>query len=92
MIRIKFHSYHWCPSVKLVASFLNKLQKQPERTRKIIFWVVIIAVGLGLGFWWVSSSYRRLKEFKKEEFINNLNLSPLEEGLKDLEKMKDLPR
>ena len=72
--------------------FIKNLQKQPEHIRKIIFWVIIIAVSLGLGFWWINNSYRRLKEFKKEEFINNLNLSPLEEGLKDLEKMKDLPR
>lgn len=67
---------------------LIKLRNQPENVRKIIFWVVLIVISLGLGTWWVNSAYRKIKEFKKEEFFENLDFSPLKEKIQEIPKLE----
>lgn len=66
-------------------SFLRKLQSQPEQTRKIILWSIVVILGLGLAIWWVGSSYQKLKEFKKEEFIEKINLPDFKERIPGIE-------
>lgn len=65
---------------------LQKLQNQPEHIRKVILWTVVIVICLGLLVWWVISSSQKIKEFKKEEFIEQLNFPVLEEELPELPK------
>lgn len=59
--------------------FLNKLQNQPKHIRKIILWVIVIIVALILAIWWIYNSFWKLKNFKEEEFIKELNLPAFEE-------------
>lgn len=57
-----------------MGDFINKLRNQPESTRKLILWVVVLIIGLGLTIWWINNSYRKIKEFPGEEVINKMNL------------------
>ena len=59
--------------------FLKRLQKQPENVRKMILWSIIIIVALILASWWIYNSFAKLKNFKEEEFIKELNLPTFEE-------------
>lgn len=68
--------------------FLTGIQNQPENVKKIIFWIVLIVISLGLGTWWVNFAYRKIKEFKKEEFFENLDFSPLEEKIREIPKLE----
>jgi len=68
--------------------FIKKLREQPESTRKIILWLIIIIMGLGSAVWWINSSYQKIKRFQKEEFIEKLDLTPLEEELKKFPKIE----
>lgn len=68
--------------------FIKKLQKQPEHIRKMILWSVVIIIGLGLIIWWIDRSYRKIKEFDKEGFIERLNIDVLEDQLQDLPKIE----
>ena len=81
-------------------NFLNRLRRQPEHIRKLILWATIIIIGLGLLVWWIHSSYWKIKNFPKEEFIKEVNLPNFEEDkmempevseeeLKELEKIRD---
>ena len=66
---------------------LKRIQNLPERKRKIIFWLILIVVGLGLGFFWIKNFQKALKGFQKEEFIKELKLPKFEE-----EELKSLPQ
>ena len=66
-------------------SFLDKLRNQPESTRKLILWVVVVIIGLGLTIWWINSSYRKIKEFPKEGIIDKMSLPAFEEKLPKME-------
>lgn len=68
--------------------FLRKLQNQPEHIRKIILWGTVVILGLGLAIWWINSSYRSLKGFEKEKFIEKMNLPNFMQGLEDLPEIK----
>lgn len=58
---------------------LNKLRKQPVHIRKLILWIIVIIVALILASWWIYNSFAKLKNFKEEEFIKELNLPGFEE-------------
>ena len=61
---------------------LKKLQNQPESTRKIILWSIIIVIGIGLLFLWSKNFQQKLKNFQIEEFKEELKLPSLEGKLK----------
>jgi len=71
-----------------VTSFLKKLQKQPRYIKKIILWSIVLIVGLVLLIWWIHSSAQKFREFKKEEFIEEINLPSFEEELKEFPKIE----
>jgi len=64
--------------------FLNKVRNQPEHVRKIILWVIVIITALILAGWWIYSSYWKIKNFPKEEFINPVK-KEFFNGVKELE-------
>jgi len=55
-------------------NLLDKIRKKPEKTRKIIFWIIVIIFGLILLVVWITISYKEIANFPKNEFINGLNL------------------
>ena len=59
--------------------FIKKLQKKPEREKKIILWSVLIAVGLLFLSIWVYMSQKNIRELKTEDIIEQMNLPPKEE-------------
>ncbi len=69
-------------------NFLHKLQNLPEQKRKIILWLVLIIVGLGLLSLWVKNFQGKLKSFEVEEFKEELELPLLGEELKKLPKIQ----
>ncbi len=71
-------------------NILKKLQQQSESNRKIILWIIVIIVGLGLAAFWIWNSYREIKEFSKEKFIQELNLPSLDTELEKLPEMGPL--
>jgi cytoskeletal protein RodZ len=68
-------------------SFFKKIQNQPEHTRKIIFWSIIIVVSLILMFWWIKNFQKRLENFKKQEIIEQFKIPSFKEELKGVPKI-----
>jgi len=69
-------------------NFLQKLQNLPERKRKIIFWLIVIIIGIFLFFGWVKSLETKIKSFKTEKIKEELKIPKLEEELKGLQKFE----
>lgn len=63
-------------------NILKKLQKQPEHIRKMILWIAVVVVGLGLAIWWIHSSYWKIKEFQPKEIIKEQWINNIEQQLK----------
>jgi len=43
-------------------NFLEKLRNLPDNRKKIILWVIVIAVGLTMGFFWVNGAIKSLSK------------------------------
>jgi len=68
--------------------FVERLQNLPEEKRKIIFWLIVIIIGLGLLFWWGRITKIRIKSFEPEKFGEELRLPQFEEELEELQKLE----
>ena len=55
-------------------SFLEKIRELPEKTRKIILWVVLIILALIMLSWWIGRIPERLDNFRAGQFIEQLAL------------------
>ena len=71
-----------------INKFIKKLQKLPERTRKVILWSVVILIGLILAILWILNINRVIKNIKKEDLKKELNLEELEENLQEIPKIE----
>lgn len=71
-----------------ISEFLKKIQNQPERIRKVIFWVIIIVLGFAFLFAWVQSLKQRLGAVREEGFWEPLKPPQLEEQFKNLPKIE----
>ena len=69
-------------------NFLKNVQRQPESTRKIILWSVVIVVGLVLFFLWLHITEVRLKNFQKGKIFQNLGTPNFQEGLGSVPAME----
>jgi len=58
--------------------FLEKIQRLPEKKRKVILWSIVTVLAVSLLFWWLNSFQNRVKGFQKEELIEELNLPEIE--------------
>ena len=47
--------------------FLKKIQSQPESTRKLILWAILIIFAFIFLFFWVNTTKNRLKNFQLED-------------------------
>ena len=64
--------------------FFKKLQKLDVFWRKVLVFLVIIGVGIPLSFFTVKNFQKRVKEFDKEKFLENVNLSEIKQGMENL--------
>ena len=59
-----------------------------DRKRKIIFWLIIILVGLSLLIVWLKTTEMRLKRFRAEKLEKELNLPLFRKNLENLPKFE----
>lgn len=68
--------------------FLKLLQNLPLGKRKLVLWLIVGVLGLGLLFWWVEITKERLKKVKGEETKEKFGLPSLQEELNKLPKIE----
>jgi len=56
--------------------FINKLQKLPDKQKKIILWVIVIILAFIMGFFWFKSAINKLE--KLGEAAGNIQLPAIE--------------
>jgi len=69
-------------------SFLKKIQEQPRHIRKIIFWVIVVFLGIIFFIIWFYSTKERLEEAKEKKLFEQLKLPKIEEQLKTIPKVE----
>lgn len=69
-------------------SFLKKIQDQPKRIRKIIFWVIVIIVGTIFVFTFIYSLKVRIEAIKPRKIFEQFKPSTFEEDLKRMPKIE----
>jgi len=67
---------------------MRSIPELSERTRRIIFWTVVIIISLGLLSGWVEITKNRMKSIKGEELKEELGIPHLEEQLKGFPKIE----
>jgi uncharacterized membrane protein YvbJ len=60
--------------------FLSRLQNLPLKKRKIILWLIVSLIALGLLFFWGRGFQNRIKDIQVEKFIEDLNFPDLKNG------------
>ncbi len=68
--------------------FIERIQNLPEEKRKVIFWLVVIIIGISLFLGWIKSLEMKIKSFRTEKIKEELQLPKLEEELKSLPKFE----
>ncbi len=74
-----------------MASFLEKIQKRPESERKIIFWALVVILGVLFFGGWLLALKQNLKSINQDKLRQELRVEDLEKQLKDLPKV-ELPK
>ena len=69
-------------------NFLKKIQNQPEGTRKIFLWIIIIILGFAFLFAWVQSLKQRLEGTQGQSIWEELKPPQFEEKVKNLPKIE----
>ncbi len=69
-------------------TFLEKIRHLPEARKKIIFWSLIIIIGLGLFLLYFKNIQNNIKKLKSINFKEELKMPDFSEGLKDLPKIE----
>ncbi len=67
---------------------LQKLRNQPEYIRKIILWLVVVIISLGLLIWWVKTSQQRIKSFEAEGLQKEFKIPSFNKKLKESPKLE----
>jgi len=69
-------------------NLLTKIQGLPESKKKIIFWLVMIIIGLGLFTFYIKNIQKKFKSFEPEKFKEELKLPSFEKELESLPKIE----
>lgn len=69
-------------------NFLKKIQDQPKRIRKIIFWVIVIIIGIFFLFTFIYSLKARIEAIKPREIFKQYRPPSFEEDLKKIPKIE----
>ena len=69
-------------------TFLEKIRHLSETRKKIIFWSLIIIIGLGLFLFYFKNIQNNIKNFKLINFKEELKMPDFGEELKDLPKIE----
>ena len=69
-------------------NLLTRLQNLPANIRKLILWLIVILVGLGLLFLWGKNFGQKIKSFQSQKFLEELKLPKFQEELRGLEMPK----
>ena len=69
-------------------NLLIKIQGLSESKRKIILWLVMIIIGLGLFTFYIKNVQKRLKSFEPEKTTEELELPSLKKGFENLPKIE----
>ncbi|MDI6883111.1 MAG: hypothetical protein QMC93_01380 [Patescibacteria group bacterium] len=64
--------------------FFKKIQKASPCQKKIFIFAIIFILALPLIFFVAKNFQQKLKEFKKEEFLKELNLPKVKEEVKNI--------
>jgi len=67
---------------------ITKIQSLSESTRKIILWLVMIIIGLGLFTFYIKNIQKKFKSFEPEKFKEELKLPSFEKELESLQKIE----
>ena len=67
---------------------LQKIQNQPEGTRKIILWVLIMILAIVMLFFWVKRMQVRLQNVEFNSMGKNLDIEGLRNELKNVPKFE----
>jgi uncharacterized membrane protein YvbJ len=60
--------------------FLSRLQNLSLKKRKIILWLAVSLIAIGLLFFWGRGVQENIKNIQVDKFIEDLNLPDLENG------------
>ena len=55
----------------------KKVRALPKRTKRIIFWSIVIIVALGSLLFWVDYLFKTIKNFNLEEATKDLNIQDI---------------
>jgi hypothetical protein len=67
-------------------NLLQRIRSLPENQRKIIFWLILSIVALGLFFLFGKQFKEKLKSLQKEKIMEEFRMEELKEELKELPK------
>lgn len=66
------------------------IQLKSESVRKVIFWVLIIALGIIFFAFWLILAKQKIKDLNGERLKREMNLPELENKLKNLPSLESL--
>ena len=69
-------------------NLLKKIRQQPEGTRKIILWAIVVIVSAILIIFWAFNLKQKIITFQKEDFLKKINLSEFQEKIKGLPELE----
>jgi len=72
-------------------SFLEKIRQKPVWVRKLIVWIVVITLGLGLVVWWLINISKSINSFRIEDLTKKIDIPSFEEKIKELESKSNIP-
>lgn len=70
---------------------LKKIQEKPEDERRIIFWILVVVIGLILSGIWLALVKQRLVNLNQGRLRQELRLPELEKQINDLPKLEPNP-
>ncbi len=74
-------------------NFLEKIQTQPESTRKLIVWIIAGIIAISFSFWRVNAFLNRINELKENEklfpFEYQSEANEIKEQLREIKEVLD---